>query len=163
MNSNEKRWIGLLIAVVLIAVILIVALVNANGKEDENLGNPNNGETSQNVQDEEKYTAELSDGTKINTSEDFNKTKTYGDLEITNIQFTNKDGMTVLLADVTNKGTTKHESEVVKITILGENGEEITEIKPVIGEIEAGETIKLNASITADIANAKDFRIEAAE
>ena len=163
MNSNEKRWIVLLIAVVLIAVILIVALVNANGKEDENLGNPNNGETSQNVQDEEKYTAELSDGTKINTSEDFNKTKTYGDLEITNIQFTNKNGMTVLLADVTNKGESTHEEEIVTIKILGENGEVLDELHPSLGRIEPGETIELNAGTSADVTNAKDFTIEASK
>ena len=162
MNSNEKRWIVLLIAVVLIAVVLIVALVNANGK-DNVAENPNNGETSQNVQDEEQYTAELSDGTKINTSEDFNQTKTYGDLEITNIQFTNKDGMTVLLADVTNKGTSTHEEEIVTIKILGENGEVLDELHPVLGKAEPGETIELNAGTSADVANSKDFTIEASE
>ena len=162
MNSNEKRWIVLLIAVVLIAVILIVALVNANGR-DNVTENPNNGETSQNVQDEEQYTAELGDGTKINTSEDFNKTKTYGDLEITNIQFTNKDGMTVLLADVTNKGTSTHEEEIVTIKILGENGEVLDELHPVLGKAEPGETIELNAGTSADVTNAKDFTIESTE
>ena len=162
MNSNEKRWIVLLIAVVLIAVILIVALVNANGM-DNIAENPNNGETSKNVQDEEQYTAELSDGTKINTSEDFNKIKTYGDLEITNIQFTNKDGMTVLLADVTNKGTSTHEEEIVTIKILGENGEVLDELHPSLGKVEPGETIELNAGTSADVANAKDFTIEASE
>ena len=35
-----------------------------------------------------------------------------------------------------------------------------TEIKPVLGKVKAGETIKLNATITADVANAKDFEIE---
>ena len=163
MSSNEKRWVVLLIAVVLIAVILIVALVNANGRDNENLGNPNNGETSQNVQDEEQYTAELSDGTKINTSEDFNQTKTYGNLEITNIQFTNKDGMTVLLADVTNKGASTHEEEIVTIKILGENGEVLDELHPSLGRVEPGETIELNAGTSADVTNAKDFTIEASE
>ncbi len=115
----------------------------------------------QNVQvNEEKYTEVLDDGTKINTSEEFNNKKRYKSLEISNIQYTEKDGMSVLLADVKNMGSTKHEIEIVRITILGENGEEITKIKPVIGNIEPGETIKLNASITADVANAKDFKIE---
>ena len=162
MSSNEKRWVVLLIAVVLIAVILIVALVNANGR-DNVAENPNNGETSQNVQDEEEYTAELSDGTKINTSEDFNQTKTYGDLEITNIQFTNKDGMTVLLADITNKGTSTHEEEIVTIKILGENGEVLDELHPSLGRVEPGETIELNAGTSADVTNAKDFTIESSE
>ena len=160
MDKNERRWIILLVAVVIIAIVFFV-LLKVGNKEDT--GEGQDATTTNEVANEEKYTEQLEDGTKLNTSEEFNSNKTYGNLEIGNVQYTSKDGVSVLLADVTNKGTTKHESEVVKITILGENGEEITEIKPVIGEIEAGETIKLNASITADIANAKDFRIEAAE
>lgn len=163
MNKNERRWIILLVAVVIIAIVFFVLLKVGNKGDTGNAGEGQDVTTTNEVANEEKYTEQLEDGTKLNTSEEFNSNKTYGNLEIGNVQYTSKDGVSVLLADVTNKGTTKHESEVVKITILGENGEEITEIKPVIGEIEAGETIKLNASITADIANAKDFRIEAAE
>ena len=161
MNNNEKRWVVLLIAVLIIAVVLIVVLVNAS--KDEEKGEEVQGEQSQIEEKGENYTTELNDGTKINTGEEFNSTKMYGDLEISNIQYTEKDGMTVLLADVTNKGNTTHENEVVKITILGENGEELSTTKPVIGKIAPGETVKINASITADVANAKDFRIEAAE
>ena len=157
MNSNEKRWIVLLIAVVVIAIVLIVVLTGNKGKE----GQIDQGAGQEIEANEEKYTEELADGTKINTSEEFNSSKKYGNLEISNIQFTEKDGMSVLLADVKNTGNEKHEVEVVKITIIGENGETITEIKPIIGEIEPGETIKLNASITADVTNAKDFKIEA--
>ena len=158
MNKNERRWIILLVAVVIIAIVFFVLLKVGNKGDTGNAGEGQDVTTTNEVANEEKYTEQLEDGTKLNTSEEFNSNKTYGNLEIGNVQYTSKDGVSVLLADVTNKGTTKHE-----ITILGENGEEITEIKPVIGEIEAGETIKLNASITADIANAKDFRIEAAE
>ena len=158
MNSNEKRWLVLLVAVVVIAIVLIVVLVNANGNENEVQGG-----TTSPVVNEEKYTTELEDGTKVNTGEEFNSTKTYENLEISNIQYTEKDGMTVLLADVTNKGSTTHENEVVEITILGENGEEISTTKPVIGKIEPGETIKINATITADVSNAKDFTIKAVE
>ena len=156
MSRNEKRWIILLVAVIVIVIVLIVGLSKGGNKEEIQQGQD---ETAVN---EEKYTTELSDGTKLNTSEEFNNTKTYGNLSISNIQYTEKNGTSVLLADVTNNGSTKHEVEIVKITILGENGEEITEIKPVIGDIEPGETIKLNASITADVTNAKDFKIEAA-
>ena len=109
--------------------MLIVVLVNANAKKMKVQGGTGNP-----VENEEKYTTELDDGTKINTGEEFNSTKTYGSLEISNIQFTEKEGMTVLLADVTNKGSTTHENEVVEITILGENGEELSTTKPVIGK-----------------------------
>lgn len=158
MSKNEKRWIILLVAVVVIAIVFFVIITRENKKEEENTQN-----TTNEVANEEKYTEQLEDGTKLNTSEEFNSSKTFGNLEIGNVQYTSKNGMSVLLADVKNNGTTVHEKEIVKITILGDNGEVITEIKPVIGKIEPGQTIKLNASITADIANAKDFRIEAAE
>lgn len=158
MSKNEKRWIILLVAVVVIAIVFFVIITRENKKEEENTQN-----TTNEVANEEKYTEQLEDGTKLNTSEEFNSSKTFGNLEIGNVQYTSKNGMSVLLADVKNNGTTVHEKEIVKITILGDNGEVITEIKPVIGKIEPGQTIKLNASITADVANAKDFRIEPAE
>ena len=159
MNQNEKRWIVLLVAVVIIAIVFFVVLGFRN-KDGEDLA-----DNSQNVpKNEEQYTVQLDDGTKLNTSEDFNSNKTYGDLEISNIQYTTRpDGMTVLLADVTNKGTTNHELEMVKITILDQNGEAITEIRPLIDAMAPGETVQINASITADVSNAKDFTIEAAE
>lgn len=156
MNNNEKRWIILLVAVLIIAVVLIVVLVNVkDDREDTQV------EKKQPIVNEEKYTTELEDGTKVNTSEEFNKTKMYGNLEISNIQYISKDGKTVLLADVTNTGNTTHEVEVVIITILGENGEELSTTKPVIGKIEPGERVQINATITADVSNAKDFTIEA--
>ena len=157
MSRNEKRWIILLVAVVAIAIVLIIGL---NSNKGENSGETGQAQSEEEV-NEEMYVAELSDGTKLNTSEEFNNAKTYGNLTISNIQYTERNGQTVLLADVTNNGSTRHEIEIVKITILGENNEVITEIKPVIDNIEPGETIKLNASISADVANAKDFRIEA--
>lgn len=158
MNNNEKRWVILLVAVLIIAIVLILVLVNSNKNKEK--GQVVQGGQSQIENKGENYTTELNDGTKINTGEEFNTTKKYGDLEISNIQYTEKDGMTVLLADVTNKGSTTHENEIVKITILGENDEELSTTKPVIGKIGPGETIKINATITADVANAKDFTIE---
>ena len=156
MSNNEKRWIILLVAVIVIVIVLIIGIANGRNKEVQQQGQ------EETLVNEEKYATELSDGTKLNTSEEFNNSKTYGNLTISNIQYTERNGTSVLLADVTNNGSTRHEVEIVKITILGENNEVITEIKPVIGDIEPGETIKLNASISADVANAKDFKIEAA-
>lgn len=156
MNKDEKRWIILLVAVVLIAIVFFVVIIGGDkaNKEEQNT-------TTNETTNEEKYTEQLEDGTKLNTSEEFNSSKKYGNLEISNVQYTSKNGMSVLLADVKNNGTTVHEKEIVKITILGDNEEVITEIKPVIGKIEPGETIKLNASVTADVANARDYKIEA--
>ena len=159
MSSSVKRWIGFLIIILLLVIILKVVLVN---EQNEQIMEARVQEkVKAEVINNEKYTKELRDGTKVNTGVEFNNTKTYGNLEISNIQCTEKNEMTVLLADVTNKGNSTHENEVVEITILGENGEELSTTKPIIGRIEPGETVKINASITADVSNAKNFTIKA--
>ena len=91
MNSNEKRWVILLVAVLIIAVVVIVAFVIPKGNGE--------GEPAQQNEavNESKYTTELEQGSKLNTSEDFNSTKTYGDLEFSNIQFSATNGVSTCL------------------------------------------------------------------
>ena len=162
MNSNEKRWIVLLVAVVIIAVVLIVVLVNGNRSADEQNTVQEPATTQEPAQEEqEEFVTQVEDGTKINTSEQFNAERTYNNVQISKIQFTEKDNMSVLLANVTNVGSTKHEREVVKITLLDGEGKTITDFRAVIPELEPNESGQINASITADVANAKDFKVEA--
>ena len=91
MNSNEKRWVILLVAVVVIAIIFFVVITNINKGDENSQNNVTQQQSVQNTSNEE-FTTELDDGTKINTSESFGQTKTYNNLEISNIQFTSKDG-----------------------------------------------------------------------
>lgn len=157
MKKREKIWIICLLIVVVLAVILFAK----TRKQEETNETVNSVIETPTDNNKEKYITELHDGTKLNISEELNSVKTYGNLEISNIQYTEKNGITVLLADVTNKGSTRHEMEWVKITVLNEQGERITQIITCIGAIEPGNTIELNASINVDVANAKDFTIEA--
>ena len=154
MNSNQKRWI-VLVAVIVMLIIILAIVFSRRGESQNEV---TQGEREEN---EEIYVTELEDGTKLNTSEDFNNEKRYGNLVISNMQYTEQNGMTVMLADVTNEGSTVHEPEIVTITIYGENNEVITELHPAIGRIEPGETIKINATSTADVANARDYEISA--
>lgn len=165
-NKNEGMWILLLIVVVIIAIGLIVGLGMNKGKNNTNLdtqqGQMQEQEQDKEIEEEEQkdtYSTKLEDGTRLNTSSELKETKTYKDLEISNIQFTEKNGSSVLLADVTNKGSETHEKETVKIIITEEDGSK-TEVRALIGEIKAGETVKLNTSMTADKVNAKDFEIQ---
>ena len=158
MNKKEKKVvftiIGIMVAILL--VVIIVKNVNKEGKP-ENVGKENT-QTSQNV---EKYTTYLEDGTKINNSNNFNQTKKYKNIEISNIQFTYKDGNSVLLADVRNTSNVAYESEIVKMTIVDENNKVIDELEPIMPKMEPGETKQLNVIISgADSVNAKDFKIE---
>mgnify|MGYP001860322308 FL=1 len=71
--------------------------------------------------------------------------------------------MTVLLADVKNTSNTAHSLELVKIIVEGKNGEDMAVMNSIIGDVGPGETIELNASMTGNIVNARDFRIEKSE
>ena len=158
MTNKERKVVFILVGVLLI--VMIGTILITTGKK--NKGNKDNNANLNQVQEEkEKYVEKLADGTKLNNSSEFNKSKRYKDLEITDIQYTSKGGNSVLLANIKNVGSTTHKMEVVKITIIGENGETLTTLEPIIDEIAPGETKELNAIATADLANAKDFKIEA--
>lgn len=158
MKDNEKKGIILL---VIIAIVIIFIIVKVTGKKEEDIAKEN----TSNVPAQgnaEKYVENLENGVKINKSEEFNKTKKYKNMEISNIQFTYQEGKSVLLADVKNTASVKHNNEIVKITILDENNKVIEVLEPVLPTIEPGETKQLNVIISgADSVNAKDFKIEA--
>lgn len=151
MNKNVKIGLVVLASIIIIVIIIMAFTQNKNEEIEEEKENP---------EEVELYTTELDDGTRLNISEEFNSEKNYNGLKISNIQFTEKDGMSLMIADVTNMTPKKHEVEIVEITIYGKDGEKITKIEPIIGEVEAGKTIKLNATILADVVNAKYFTIE---
>ena len=48
----------------------------------------------------------------------------------------------------------------ILITALDENGNKLLSLTGVIDTVKPGETVQLNASVTADIANAYDFTVE---
>ena len=69
------------------------------------------------------------------------------------------NGVTNLLANVKNTTQSDKNMQEVIIILLDENGQEIYKMPGIIEEIKAGETIQFNSSITADFANAYDFKI----
>lgn len=157
MTKKERNVILMIVAVIVVILVIAIIVKGMGGKET----NPNTNTlvTEPNV---EKYTTNLVDGTKINNSDNLNKNKKYKNIEISNIQFTYKDGKSVLLADLKNTGSTVQENEVVKITILDESNKEIDVLSPALPRITQGETKQLNVTISgADAVNAKDFKIEA--
>ena len=67
--------------------------------------------------------------------------------------------MTTLLADVTNNTGSKTEVQTVDITLLDNNGQELTTVTGIISELEAGATTQLNIAMTSDYINAYDFKV----
>ena len=110
-------------------------------------------------QTQEEYTEKLEDGTKLNTSNELNKTKKFAEYEFSNIQCTNKNGQTVLIANVKNTSGTAKKSQLVNVIFIDKNGQELLTVGGIISPLEAGETKQFNVSITLDYANAYDFKI----
>ena len=152
MKKNEKKWVLILVAItVILVIVLIVRNVNKKDKTIEQVG-----ETNTNTQE---FVQKLQDGTKLNTSTKLKETKKLDNLEIGNIQLTNQNGQSVLLADVKNNGTTKTSVILLDIILLDKEGIQIATIPGIISPLEAGATTQLNTSVQQDYSNAYDFSI----
>lgn len=152
MKKNEKRMILILLVVLVIAVVVFA--VNKNKKDD--IGTENSVSENNTV---EEFVQILEDGTKLNTSTELGKTKQVGSFKFENIQLTEQNGQTVLLANVTNTGSSATESTIVEVSLLDKNGENIVTINGIIKDLQPGETTQFNTSMTLDYANAYDFKI----
>ena len=146
MKSQEKRN---LIILGIISIVIIIILVNVRDKSNE----------KSKQQNEEPYVQVLEDGTKLNTSNKLNTDRQLDQFQISNIQLTNQNGQTVLLANITNTSQTATEVTPVDIIILDQNGETLTSIIGVISPLKPGQSTQLNTGITSDYANAYDIQI----
>ena len=151
MKKKEKRLILVLIAILVIVLIIGLFIKKNKNKENEI--------QNQNTATDEKFVQVLEDGTKLNKSSKFNETKNIDGIEISNIQFTYKDGQTVLLADVINNSGKAADMTLLDIKLLDEQGNEIITVGGIISPMQVGETSQLNASMTMDYANAYDVEI----
>ena len=149
----DKKVAILIIGIVLVVVIIGGNLIAKNMKK--NVGQTN--ETQTEIENEFSQTFE--DGTKLNTSTKLKEVKKLDNLEIADIQITNKDGKTVLLSNVTNKGTTKTEVTLLDIVLYDKSGKEIATIPGVISPLEPGKSTQLNTTTQEDYTNIYDFKI----
>lgn len=154
MKKNEKIIISILLLVLVIAIIIFA--VNKNKKEEDNNENINT-ETENNVTEE--FVQVLEDGTKLNTSTKLNETKQVGIYKFENIQVTEKDGQSLILADVTNTSKNETDAKIVDIKLLDKDGKEIVTIGGIISPLKSGETKQFNSSMSLDYANIYDFEI----
>ena len=106
---NKKTIIITLL--IILALIIFIAI-----KKDKK---QNNQEITENNQ--EILVQTLEDGTKLNTSTKLLEIKKVENLEISNSQLTNKEGKTILLADVKNVGSTTIQMIQLEITLVDSN------------------------------------------
>ena len=67
--------------------------------------------------------------------------------------------MTTLLADVKNNTGNKTGVQMVDITLLDQDGKELTTVTGIIDGLEVGDTTQLNIMMTSDYINAYDFKV----
>ena len=156
MKNKEKRMILILLVILVIAIVIFVVSKNLN-KESKT---KENGSTTQQENTEpEEFVQVLEDGTKLNTSTELKKEKQVGNYKFENMQLTTQDNQTVLLADVTNTGSNKTDIQLVDVTLLDKDGNEIITVGGIISQLEPGEKTQFNTSMTLDYANTYDFKI----
>ena len=148
MKPKEKRMILILLVILIIAIIIFA--VNKN-KKDEN--------TVEENKVVEEFVQVLEDGTKLNTSSKLNEMKKFEGLEFGNIQLTNANGQSVLLADVKNTSTVATKMMLVSVTLYDKNGNELGTVGGIISALQPGESKQFNTSMQKDYANAYDFTI----
>lgn len=150
MKDKEKKITIILCIVLIISIIILVI----NNKEEQIIEN-----TVEKNNITEEFVQILEEGTKINTSEQLRKIKQIGIYKFENIQLTEQNNQTVLLADVTNTGNTATDMQLVDITLLNKEEKEIITIGGIIEALEPGESTQFNSSMTLDYTNIYDFKI----
>ena len=156
MKDSEKK---LIFVVILVGVIIIGGLLIWRNSRKPDPGIDIAGTGDENVV-VEKYVQTLDDGSKLNTSTELAKTKTVDGLVFTNMQLMETGGITQLLADVqNNSGAATTGYTRISIDILDENGGVITSSIGFLDPMDVGESVQLNFNVSADVANAYDFRV----
>ena len=156
MKKKEKRMILILLVILIIAIVIFVVSKNTNKKINTN---ENTSTTQLENTEPEEFVQVQEDGTKLNTSTELNKEKQVGNYKFENMQLTTQDNQTVLLADVTNTGSSKTDIQLVDITLLDKDGNEIITVGGIISQLDPGEKTQFNTSMTLDYANTYDFKI----
>lgn len=162
MKSSEKKGILILILVSIVIIAVIYGVTHGSKNKNTNTANQTISDTNQSQVDASRgeFTKTESDGTVVNTSDKLKEDKVESGFEISNINFSEKDGHTSLEADVTNMTGTAQGNFMAEIVLLDKEGKEQGRIPVAIPETQIGETVGIQAGINDQYANAYNFRLE---
>ena len=158
MESNNRAIIFLIGIVVILLIIFFVIVNSNNKKETVNQEVQINTVEDDNISTEE-YVNILEDGTKLNNNSNLQKDKIFDNMEITDIQLTEKDGVSQLIANVTNNTQEIKGGYPIRIKMLDDKQNEIVTIDAYLKELEPGESTQLSTSATQDFANSYDKKL----
>jgi regulatory protein YycI of two-component signal transduction system YycFG len=164
-NEKEKNLFLKIVLIVIIVGIIVFIIMNIvkSKKSKEGVGQNQNGESQQVEENavKEEFVQQTDDGMKVNVGSKITDDKEVNGLKFTNVQLTEKDNQSTLLADVENAtGKELKDYTNLDITFLTKDGQEIVTIKGILTPLKSGEKTQLNAGLTQDVANAYDIRIK---
>jgi len=150
-NERKKYLLITIIGVILIIGIIVTIVIGYNNQNQEPYVSP---------QEDEAYATIQEDGSKQNNSETLKQNKKYDDLDITEIQLTEKGNITSLTGKITNNTNKVKKESTATITLIDSKEKEITQMKIYVKELQPQESTNLNANATLDYSNAYDFTIK---
>lgn len=160
-KSNQRGITLVALVLIIVGVVLLGGiLLSFVFKKEGALNNKQTVGADNQEQIDNEFVYEMEDGSKLNVSKEMQKDKKVGSLKISNIQLKETNGITTLLAEVENTGKEESKEKVLQIEVIDKNGKEITTIRCWVDSVKPGEKVQLNTSITANIANAYDFRVK---
>lgn len=155
-KRSKFKKIIIAIPVIIIIIVLIICFKILSKKDIDNIENSENEFVLYNSTITD-YVKQSEDGTKINISPKINQDMKLKELDIKNIQLTCKNGITTLLADVSNNTNKDIEMKNINIKFLDENNKEIRTVSGYIPALKIGETTKLNVSMSSNLIIAYDI------
>ena len=160
--NKEKKFFTLIkiLIFIVIVIVVVIGIIVINKKKDEPLHNEVVNNTNTNEIDINIYYKELDDGTKVNISPKLNEEKMYNGLKFYNFSLFSKDGMTYLIADVTNtQSLDLSDYTNIDITFYDGNNNKLESVNGVIIPLKASESTQLKVSLMFDYSNAYDLKI----
>lgn len=154
MKKQEKKGLLILILVAVLIISVIWFITKGNDEEEETR-NPlvGTGTTSS------EYIKEENDGTQVNTSDKVAETRQIDGIVIRDIRLEKSNGITRLIADLTNTTGQAKDRFLVDIQLFDKSGKQIGTIPGIVGKTQPGETIQMQVGITEDFVGAYDFKI----
>lgn len=151
LTKKDKKKIAIIAGIITVVIIAIIGITIAI---------INNNEKNKNIDPETEFVEIDAEGNKRNISKKLKETKTFGNMEMNNIELTAKKNVSLLKANFTNKGEETEKEKIVTVEILNKKKEVISSFDTVINKMNPGETIKFSMNITEDISNAYDLTIK---
>lgn len=164
--KNKKVNFKIIAIVISIFIIIILgAILYKNKTKTKQEQNENQQETTEQeriglIDMNNTENAKIENGIKQNTSENILKDRNLNGIEITEIQLNAQEGISHFTATVKNNTSKDFAGGVAKITFTNKDGSTYAELEVYIPEMKTEATNSIDASTTADIANAYNFSIE---